>query len=40
LVWYAYQRFGYDLDSDGGFLVTPKDISDSEELIIIQKFGI
>ncbi len=39
LVWYAYQRFGYDLDSDGGFLVTPKDIAGSEDLIMIQKFG-
>jgi hypothetical protein len=25
LVWYAYSRFGYDLDGDGGRLVTVAD---------------
>lgn len=40
LVWYAYEHFGYDLDSDGGFIVTPHDLSQSENLEIIQKYGV
>ena len=39
LVWYSYAHFGYDLDSDGGLLVTPYDLSRSENLEIIQKYG-
>lgn len=26
LVWYAYRQFGYELDPDGGFLVTIEDL--------------
>lgn len=40
LVWYAWQVAGYDLDADGGKLVTPKDILQSEFLEIIQVYGI
>ena len=29
LVWYAYSKFGYDLDSDGGVLVTVSDLASS-----------
>lgn len=32
LVWYAYRHFGYDLDSDGGLIVTPGDLYRSPEL--------
>lgn len=39
LVWYAYSEFGIDLDSDGGWLVTPRDIAESEELTVIEEFG-
>ena len=39
LVWYAYNYFGYDLDSDGGLIVTPYDLSQSDKLEIIQKYG-
>lgn len=39
LVWYVYKLFGYDLDSDGGLLVTPKDISESPLLEVIQIYG-
>lgn len=39
LVWYAYSEFGVDLDSDGGWLVTPRDIAESEELTVIEEFG-
>lgn len=30
LVWLAFHQYGYDVDSDGGWLVTPKDIADSD----------
>lgn len=39
LVWYAYQQFGIDLDSDGGFFVTPLDIQKSPYLEVIQSYG-
>lgn len=39
LVWYAYKQFGYDLDSDGGRIVTPRDLYDSPLLEIIQVYG-
>lgn len=39
LVWYVYKRFGYDLDSDGGRIVTPRDIFDSPLLEIVQIYG-
>lgn len=37
-VWYAYQCFGIELDSNGGF-VTPKELLHSEELEIVQVYG-
>lgn len=40
LVWYAYRNFGYNLDSDGGFVVTPEDIYRSKLLEIVQIYGI
>lgn len=39
LVWYAYQQFGYDLDSDGGRIVTPRDLAESELLEVVQHYG-
>ncbi len=39
LIWYAFIRFGYDLDSDGGKLVTVEDLKESPELQVIQAFG-
>ena len=39
VVWYAYQRIGIDLDSDGGLLVTPYDIQNSSYLEVIQSYG-
>lgn len=39
LVWYAYKQFGVDLDSDGGLIVTPNDIRNSDYLEVIQSFG-
>ena len=40
LVWYAWQVFGYDLDSDGGRLVTPSDLLRSDLLEVVQIYGI
>lgn len=39
LVWYAYKQFGIDLDSDGGLIVTPSDIQNSDYLEVIQSYG-
>ncbi len=39
LVWYAYKQFGYDLDSDGGFVVTPENLYDSPLLEVVQIYG-
>lgn len=40
LVWLAYAHFGFDLDSDGGYIVTPHDIYDSDLLEIVQVYGL
>lgn len=40
LVWLAYGQFGYDLDGDGGMIVTPCDLYNSEYLEIVQIYGI
>lgn len=39
LPWYAWQAFGVDLDSDGGKIVTVKDLSESPLLEIVQIYG-
>ncbi len=39
LVWYAYKQFGLDLDSDGGLVVTPKDLANSPYVEPVQVFG-
>lgn len=39
LVWSAYAKSGYDLDSDGGAVVTPADIADSPLLETVQIYG-
>lgn len=40
LVWYPYDQLGYDLDSDGSWLVTPRDLAGSEYLEIVQIYGV
>lgn len=40
LVWYAFEQFGYDLDSDGGKLVTVDDIARSPLLEVVQIYGL
>lgn len=39
LVWYAFMQFGIDIDSDGGTVVTPNDILNSDNLEIVQIYG-
>ncbi len=39
LVWYAYNHFGVDLDSNGGTMVMSKDIANSPHLEVVQVFG-
>lgn len=39
LAWYAYRRFGVDLDYSGGGLVTPRDIAKYANVEIVQIFG-
>lgn len=39
LVWYPFKKFGYDLDSNGGILITPQDIANSPYLEVVQVYG-
>ena len=39
LVWYAWQSVGIDLDSNGGRLVTVRDVARSRQLEIVQIYG-
>lgn len=39
LVWYAWNHFGYDTDSDGGRLVSAYDLLHSDEFEIVQIYG-
>lgn len=40
LVWHAYAHVGYDLDGDGGLIVTPRDIYESDMVEVIQVYGL
>jgi len=40
LVWEAFRLFGFDLDSDSGMIVTPKDIANSPLLEVVQVYGV
>ena len=39
LVWYAYKKFGYDLDSNGHGIVKPQDMVLSEHVEVVQAYG-
>ena len=39
LVWYAYKKFGVDLDSNGGVVVKPQDIANSPHVEVVQVVG-
>lgn len=38
-VWYAYKHIGVDIDSNGGAVVTPKEILHSDKLEVVQVYG-
>jgi len=38
-VWYAYNKFGVDLDSNGGMLAMVRDIALSDKAEVVQSFG-
>ena len=38
-VWYAYKKFGIDLDSTGGMVVKPQDIALSDKVEVVQVYG-
>ncbi|MGD9567339.1 MAG: hypothetical protein AB7V48_03285 [Sedimentibacter sp.] len=40
LVWYPFKQLGYDVDSDGSWLVTPKDIANSDLFEVVQIYGV
>ncbi len=40
LIWSVYNHFGYNLDGDGGIIVTPKDLSLSPKLEIIESHNV
>ena len=40
LIWRSFKEHGYDLDSDGGIIVTPRDIAGSPLLEVVQVYGI
>lgn len=40
VVWYPLMQYGYDTDSDGTWLVTPKDIANSPLFEIVQVYGV
>lgn len=37
LIWSAYKAYGYDIDGDSGWLVTPEDFVYSEKLSVIMQ---
>ena len=39
IVWYAYKQFGIDLDSNGGLVVTPRNLAQSPLVDVVQVFG-
>lgn len=40
LVWLAYKAAGYDIDSNGGRVVLPRDIARSPLLEVVQVYGV
>ena len=40
LPWYAYKQLGYDINCNGMWPVTPRDVVNSEYLEIVQIFGV
>ncbi len=39
IIWYAFMQYGIDIDSNGGPVVHPKNIANSEHFELLQIFG-
>ncbi len=39
MVWWAYKKFGIDLDGNGGKIVKPQDIFLSDKVEVVQAYG-
>ena len=39
IVWYAYNHFGYDFDSDGGEICLPHDLLNLDLMDVVQVYG-
>lgn len=39
LIWRAFREYGFDVDSTGGRIVTPKDIANSPLFEVVQVYG-
>ena len=39
IFWYAFYKFGYDIDSNGGTVVTPQNVSNSQYFDLVQVQG-
>lgn len=39
IIWYAYEKFGIDIDYNGGKIVTPDDILKSNKVSVVQLYG-
>lgn len=39
IVWWAYKKFGIDLDGNGGKIVKPQDIFLSDKVELVQAYG-
>ena len=40
LIWSSYKAFGLDVDSNGGLIVIPKDLANSELFDVVQIYGV
>ena len=40
IVWQAYKSQGADIDKNGGLIVTPRDIAMSDDLQVVQIYGL
>jgi len=40
VAWYPFMQYGFDVDSDGSWLVTPKDIANSDLFEVVQIYGV
>lgn len=40
LVWYPFMQHGFNIDYDGSWLVTPKDIANSDLFEVVQIYGV